>query len=196
MIQKRLIILLAAAAIFSSCSESKRNRRLQAKTDSLEMIVKHDRMLAQSLREMSSLIGSIGVAGRAQRSNESPEATVDKMRAVSMYVSACRHKIDSLERTITATHTITASYSAAIKNLKYDLQARDNELAMMDDIVTLSLNQNENLIHVVGLQRSEIDDKLQRLRVMEGDNARLQTRLNVIEPINFSKSYVALPPLK
>ena len=128
--------------------------------------------MSQSLRELNSLITSVAITGRPRRDNDQPEVTVDKMRAVSAYIRICRKQIDSLEQRIVLAQHAENKYGVAIAGLKNDLKIRENELAMMDEVVMLSLNQNDNLIHVVDLQRSEIDDKAMKLRSQGSLTAR------------------------
>jgi len=160
----KLLTIIILAAVLAGCQGGRKYERLQAKVDSLELVIKADKAVSQSLMELNSLISSVSVNGRPRRHNDQPELTVDKMRAVSAYIRLCRKKIDSLENHTAVLKSSQSSYANVIAGLKNELKVRENELTMMDEVIMLSLNQNENLIHVVDLQRSEIDDKTLRLK--------------------------------
>jgi len=90
------------------------------------------------------------------RDNEfTPEETVTKMRGLRDYVLIPGE--DGFADKALKTHVFTnLQFSSAIRNLNERLRTREDEILLMDEMMILSMNQNSNLIHVVGMQRLEI----------------------------------------
>jgi len=161
----RFVMIFILALIVMSCSNERAQlHRLQAKNDSLQAIIRTDKTMRTSMKEVSNLILSMRLNGLSRDNEFTPEETVTKMRGLRDYVLISRLKMDSLDKAL-KTHVFTnLQFSSAIRNLNEDLRTREDEILLMDEMMILSMNQNSNLIHVVGMQRLEIDDKLFRLR--------------------------------
>jgi len=93
-------------------------------------------------------------------------------------VRAAQEKISALEKASRRNKDNDATYASAIKKLKGDLEIRNHEMAALAQQVETYKNQNENLISTVGLQKAEIDDKLNQIKSKQDEIGKLQDQVN------------------
>ncbi|HEV8515811.1 MAG TPA: hypothetical protein VGQ59_21165 [Cyclobacteriaceae bacterium] len=179
--RNKILLMMSIVGLLCSCN-LKEKERAQRTTDSLRTELQANRKLTEAMVEIGTLLDSID-ANRKMLHVRMMEGTnyetfSGRMRDINNYVLNAEAKISELEKAASKYSNNNAAYASAIKKLKGDLDARNQELAALKEQVNVYKNQNENLITTVGLQKAEIDDKLNQIKLKQDDIAKLQDQVN------------------
>ena len=82
-----------------------------------------------------------------------------RMKDINGYVKETQKKIDDLEKSLKTSKANANAFSKTIKKLKADLEAKQVEIAALQEQVDKYRNENQNLITTVGMQEAELSDK-------------------------------------
>jgi chromosome segregation ATPase len=177
----KIILTLSVVGLLCSC-DHKDKERAQRTSDSLRTELQSNRKLTQTMVEIGTLLDSIDASRKMLRvkmmEGTNYETFSGRMRDINDYVRTAEAKIKSLETAMAKHNNNDAAYASAIKKLKGDLNARNHELAALQEQVNVYKNQNENLITTVGLQKAEIDDKLNQIKTKQDDITKLQEQVS------------------
>jgi len=177
-----LMMSIVVIGLLCSCEDQKKKELAQRTTDSLRTELQANRKLTEAMVEIGSLIDSIDANRKMLRvrmmEGTNYETFAGRMRDINKYVLNAETKIAALEKAALKNSHNDASYANAIKKLKSDLDARNHELDALKEQVSVYKNQNENLITTVGLQKAEIDDKLNQIKLKQEDIANLQEQVS------------------
>ncbi len=172
---------MSVVGLLCSCDLKKKDLA-QRTADSLRTELQANRKLTEAMVEIGTLIDSIDANRKMLRVNmiegTNYQAFSGRMRDINDYVRTAEAKIESLEKAIGKNNNNHAAYASAIKKLKGDLDIRNHELDALKEQVNVYKNQNENLISTVGLQKAEIDDKLNQIKSKQDDITKLQEQVN------------------
>ena len=176
----RSIVFLIVVFSCWSCQVKRNNEQvLQSKIDSLQHIVDKNENIAVTLREISVMIDSIDVNRKVisddmSKKEDSYNQLVVRMKEISEFVKSSQTKIAELDNKILKSGNSYREYASVIKNLETSLEERNHELIEIQKHAEHYANQNQNLMHLVAMQKSEIDDKLVRLQTKERELETLQ----------------------
>ncbi|MBS1508573.1 MAG: hypothetical protein JSS79_18195 [Bacteroidetes bacterium] len=179
---KKTMLMLFVVGMMMSCSNLKKEERMQDVVDSLRAELATNQKLTATLTEVGSLIDSIDANRKMLRLSLTEGTNYDtytsRMWEINQYVHQAQRKIESLERQSADSKNKSIDLSRAISKLKSDLNARNQELAAVKELVEQYKNENVNLISTVNLQKSELDDKLQQLKTKQEEMKNLQAQIN------------------
>jgi hypothetical protein len=183
MLYRFLILAFFASACWACDSRSNERKKLEAEVDSLRNVIKKNDNISQTLTEVNALIDSIDVSrkmirGKISEKGYSNKEIIARMREITNYVKASQEKIAILDQKLLGSGNSYTEYSNIIATMEKNLESRNLDLARIQQQVILQGNQNENLMHLVSLQQSEIEDKLVQLNVKQKELARLQSNVD------------------
>lgn len=179
--RNRFLLMASFVGLACSC-DLKKDDTSQKTTDSLRVELAANRKLSAEMVEIGSLLDSIDANRGALRVRMIEGATYEtyaaRMRNLNQYVRAAEEKIAALEKASTRNKSNDATYAKAIQKLKSDLEVRNRELTALTEQVETYKSQNENLISTVGLQKAEIDDKLNQIKSKQDEIDKLQDQVS------------------
>lgn len=179
---KKTMLMLSVVGVMMSCSNLKKQERMQDVVDSLRAELATNQKLTATLTEVGSLIDSIDANRKMLRLSMAEGTNYDtytsRMWEINQYVHQAQRKIESLERESADAKGRSIDLSRAISKLKSDLNARSQELAAVKELVEQYKNENVNLVSTVNLQKAELDDKLQQLKTKQDEMNNLQAQIN------------------
>ena len=177
----RFLLMMSFVGLACSCT-SKKDDISQKTADSLRVELLENRKLTVDMMEIGSLLDSIDANRGELRVRMMEGATyetyAERMRNLNQYVRAAEEKIAALEKASRKDKDNAATYAGTIQKLKSDLEVRNRELTALKEQVETYKNQNENLISTVGLQKAEIDDKLNQIKSKQDEIDKLQDQVN------------------
>lgn len=177
-----LMMSIVVVGLLCSCENQKKKEQAQRTTDSLRTELQANRKLTEAMVEIGTLLDSIDANRKMLRvqmvEGTNYETFAGRMHDINEYVLNAEAKISALEKAAAKNSHNDAAYASAIKKLKSDLDARNHELDALKEQVNVYKNQNENLITTVGLQKAEIDDKLNQIKLKQDDIANLQEQVS------------------
>src|SRR6478736_1346154 len=177
-----LMMSIVVVGLLCSCENQKKKEQAQRTTDSLRTELQTNRKLTEAMVEIGTLLDSIDANRKMLRvqmvEGTNYETFAGRMHDINEYVLNAETKIAALEKAAAKNSHNDATYASAIKKLKSDLDARNHELDALKEQVNVYKNQNENLITTVGLQKAEIDDKLNQIKLKQDDIANLQEQVS------------------
>ena len=100
-----------------------------------------------------------------------------RMKDINEYVKESQEKIEALERALKKSRGTSNVFSATIKKLKADLDARNKEILALQEQVDKYRNENQNLIQTVSLQEAELGDKEAKIIEKEQELALIEARI-------------------
>jgi len=180
--QIRILLMMSVVGLLCSSCDQRKKELAQRTADSLRTELQANRKLTEAMVEIGTLLDSIDANRRVLRvkmmEGTNYETFSGRMRDINDYVRTAEAKIESLEKVLGKNSSNNAAYASAIKKLKAGLDVRDHELAALKEQVNAYKNQNENLISTVGLQKAEIDDKLNQIKSKQEDITKLQDQVS------------------
>jgi chromosome segregation ATPase len=175
---KYILVLGIAATILISCGESE---RLRSQVDSLKVELQTSQQFAQTLQEVSVLMDSIDANRQLLRVNMVEGTTyenyTERMKDINNYVKSTQKKIEDLEGALKKSKGSNNVLNATITKLKADLEARNKEIATLNEHVEKLRNENQNLITTVGLQEAELMDKEAQIAAKQQELALIEARI-------------------
>ena len=174
-----ILLIVSMVGVICSC-DLKKYEVAQRTADSLRIEFQKNRQLTETMIEVGTLLDSIDASRNVLKlkmiEGTNYESYVSRMHEINQYVRKTERKIEALEKA--AGKTNDAAYASAIRKLRSDLQVRDQELTALKEQVATYKNENDNLVSTVGLQKAEIDDKLNQIKSKQQDVNKLQDQVN------------------
>lgn len=178
MVKNTFFIALIATFLLSCGGETE---KLRTQLDSLKVELQTSQQFAQTLQEVSVLMDSIDANRQVLRVNMVEGTTYEnytsRMKDINNYVKDTQKKIEDLETTLSKSKSSNKALSSTIKKLKADLEARNQEIAALNEHVEQLKNENQNLITTVGLQEAELNDKEAQIQAKQQELALIEARI-------------------
>lgn len=178
MVKNTLFIVLIATFLMSCGKEAE---KLRTQVDSLKVELQTSQQFAQTLQEVSVLMDSIDANRQVLRVNMVEGTTYEnytsRMKDINNYVKDTQKKIETLETSLSKSKGNNAALSNTIKKLKADLEARNKEIAQLNENVEQLRNENQNLITTVGLQEAELNDKEAQIQAKQQELALIEAKI-------------------
>ncbi|MEQ8425941.1 MAG: hypothetical protein RIA63_14580 [Cyclobacteriaceae bacterium] len=183
MIKKTFIVLSVVGLFFGACDfNSGEKEKLRSELDSLKIELTNSQQMATTLEEVGSLMDSIDASRNLLRTSMLEGTPYDeyvlRMEELSQHVKQTQAKIGELEESVKSSKTAARSYASSLRKLKAELNARNEEMLVLQSKVDQYRNQNENLVHTVDLQKAELEEKLNQLASSEDEIATLEKNIN------------------
>ena len=177
---KLIIITIVIAVLFSAC-DSKEKALLQGELDSLRMEVAINQQMAEVLMEVGDMMDSIDVSRNILRMSMIEGTSYDdyrsRMRELNQYVKNSESRLLEMEQALRKSQGVSTTYSNTIKKLRADLEIRNKEIAELQDRVEQFRNTNQNLINLVAMQESELEDKEGEIMAKNQELALIEARI-------------------
>ena len=159
---KKLIYLLPLLMLALGCDKSEKEA-LQKQVDSLNLELERSYEMSRTLTEVGTLMDSIDASRQLLKVNMVEGTTYDdyasRMKDLNAFIKETQTKIDKLENNLKSSKANADIYARTIKKLKGDLEAKTQEIGLLQEQVEKYRNENENLINTISLQDAEIADK-------------------------------------
>lgn len=177
----RTLILAALVTIIISSCDNKEKEQLRTQVDSLTRELQTSQEMAETLTEVGTLMDSIDASRQLLRVNMVEGTTYDdyssRMKDLNSYVKETQDKISNLEKSLRTSNANSSLYAKTIKKLKADLEARTQEISMLQEQVERFRSENETLINTVGLQEAEIAEKQEEIEKRSQELALIEARV-------------------
>ena len=175
----KILVTLSVVTMLFSC-DLKKNETAQHTMDSLRSVVQANHQMTEAMVEIGVLIDSIDANRKVLRIHMADGATyesyVARMRDINQYVRKTERRIAALEKTVKKSGD--KAYGSALRKLKAELDVRNHELAALKQQVDQYRSENDALISTVNLQKAEIEEKMNVIKVRQEETAQLQTQVN------------------
>ncbi len=175
----KILITLTVVSMLFSC-DLRKNETAQHTVDSLRSVVQANHQMTQTMVEIGVLMDSIDANRKVLRIHMADGATyesyVARMRDINQYVRKTERRIAALEKTVKKSGD--KAYGSALRKLKAELDVRNHELAALKQQVDQYRSENDALISTVNLQKAEIEEKMNVIKVRQEETAQLQTQVN------------------
>jgi chromosome segregation ATPase len=176
---KKFLFVATLVVVLSSCGGN--SEKLQSQVDSLKTELQTSKQFASTLQEVGVLMDSIDASRQLLRVNMVEGTTYDnyksRMSDINNYVKDTQSKITELEKSLKKSKGNANAYAATIKKLKTDLEAKNEEIGKLQDLVASLGNENKNLITTVGLQEAELSDKEAQITAKQQELALIEARI-------------------
>lgn len=177
---KKLVFVLLVGIVFMSCGGGE-NEKLQIAVDSLTRELEESQKVAVTLQEVGVMMDSIDASREALKigmiEGTSYTDYSARMKDINDYVKDSQKKIQDLENALRKSRGTSNAFSATIKKLKNDLEARNKEILELQAQVDNYRNENQNLIQTVTLQEAELGDKEAKIIQKEQELALIEARI-------------------
>ena len=174
---KKFILGFAVVGMLWGCSNEKKEMALQSKIDSLQTELVTSQETAQTLQDVGVLIDSIDASRQLLRTDmvegTSYKNYKDRLSDISKYVKETQSKIAELEKSAKNSRI----YAGTIKRLKADLEARTQQIAMLEQEVQKIRTENQSLSRTVSQRDSVISINTETIKVREENLAALEARV-------------------
>jgi chromosome segregation ATPase len=179
MIKRFLAVLVIAFTVLGCGKEAK--DKLQSQVDSLRSELETSQQLAKTLGEVGVLMDSIDANRQVLRMNMMEGTTFDnytnRMEDLNKYVKDTEKKISDLEKSLKKSKANTNYFSTIVNNLKADIEKKNQEISMLQDMVSKYQNENENLVKITEMQEAEIVNQEEQLAAKQQELALIEARI-------------------
>jgi len=174
---KKFILGLSVIVMLWSCRDEKKEMALQTQIDSLQTELQTSQETAQTLQDVGVLIDSID-AGRQLLRTDMVEGTSyknykERLAGINSYIKETQAKIIQLEKS----SKNTKAYAGTIRRLKADLEARTQQIAMLEGEVQKIRTENQGLARTVTQRDSVISVNTETIKVREENLAAMESRV-------------------
>lgn len=180
---KNPFFFLAIALVLASCDN--KSEKLQTQVDSLKAELQTNQKFVQTLQDVGVLMDSIDANRQLLRVNMVEGTTYSdytaRMKDINNYVKDTQSKIEDLEKTLKKSKGAANAYAATIKKLKADLEAKNEEISKLQELVASLGNENQNLITTNNLQQAEINDKSAQIEAKKQELALLNEKIQQVQ---------------
>ena len=177
---KKFILGLSLIGMLWSCSDEKKERELQSQIDSLKTELHTSEETAQTLQEVGGLIDSIDASRQLLRTDmvegTSYKNYRERLKSIGDYVKETQSKIAELEQSAKNSRI----YAGTIKRLKADLEARTQQIAVLEEEVQKIRTENQSLSRTVSQRDSLISVNTETIKVREENLVALENRVTEI----------------
>jgi chromosome segregation ATPase len=195
---KRFLFVASLGAMMATLASCGNSEKLQSQVDSLKTELQTSQQFATTLQEVGVLMDSIDANRQLLRVNMVEGTTVDnyksRMRDINNYVKDTQDKITDLEKSLKKSKGNANAYAATIKKLKADLEAKNEEIGKLQDLVATLGNENQNLITTVGLQEAELTDKEAQIAAKQQELVLIENKIQelmISSKVSEADSYFA-----
>lgn len=174
---KKFILGLTVIGMLWGCRNEEKERALQTQIDSLQTELQASEENAQTMQEVGVLIDSID-ANRQLLRTDMVEGTSyanykERLSGISKYVKETQAKIAELEKSAKNSKV----YAGTIRRLKKDLEARTQQIALLEVEVQRMRTENTSLSRTVSQRDSLISINTETIKVREENLASLESRV-------------------
>jgi chromosome segregation ATPase len=174
---KNFILAFAVIGMMWGCKNEEREQALQTQIDSLRTELKSSEETAQSLQDVGVLIDSID-ANRQLLRTDMVEGTSygnykERLQSINSYIKETQGKLTELEKNAKNSKI----YAGTIKKLRADLQARTQQIAMLEEEVQKIRTENKSLSRTVSQRDSVITINSETIKVREESLAAMENRV-------------------
>ena len=180
---KNQLIWIAALVValgLVSCGKEEK-QKMQSQLDSLKSELETSQKLAKTLGEVGVLMDSIDANRQVLRMNMMEGTTFDnytnRMEDLNKYVKDTEKKINDLEKELKKSKGNTNYFSVLVKNLKAEIEKKNQEIAMLQDMVSKYQTENENLVKVNEMQDAEIVSQEEELNAKQQELSLIEARI-------------------
>jgi hypothetical protein len=174
---KKFILGLAVIGMLWGCRDEKKEMALQSEIDSLQTELKESQETAKTLQEVGVLIDSIDASRQLLRTDMVEGTSYanykERLNGIGQYVKETQAKIAELEKSAKNSRI----YAGTIKRLKADLEARTQQIAMLETEVQRVRGENQSLSRTVSQRDSLISVNTETIKVREENLAAMETRV-------------------
>jgi len=180
---------MIALPLLFSCGSDQETERLQSLADSLRSELATTTIAMNTLQQVNAWMDSIDMGRESlEMSLEvgiKSDDFVARMESITRYVRDSERKILDLEQELAKTGGQNQAYAGTISRLRRELQAKNDEVAQLQDMVTQYRDVNQELLTAVAIRDEElqqkdveIDIKRQELRLLEN---RISSLMNAAQ---------------
>jgi chromosome segregation ATPase len=101
----------------------------------------------------------------------------NRMEDLNKYVKDTEKKISDLEKSLKKSKANTNYFSTIVNNLKADIEKKNQEISMLQDMVSKYQNENENLVKITEMQEAEIVNQEEQLAAKQQELALIEARI-------------------
>jgi len=174
------IAFLLVALTLTNCNKEAENK-LQSQVDSLRNELETSQALAKTLTEVGVLMDSIDANRQVLRMNMMEGTTFDnytnRMEDLNKYVKDTEKKISDLEKELKKSKANTNYFATLVKNLKAEIEKKNLEIALLNDMVEKYQADNENLVKVNEMQEAELISQEEALAAKQQELALIEARI-------------------
>ncbi len=178
--KQQFLIVVAIAGMLSGCGKEEKVK-LQSQVDSLKSELETSQQLAKTLGEVGVLMDSIDANRQVLRMNMMEGTTFDnytnRMEDLNKYVKDTEKKIAELEKSLKKSKSNTTYFATLVNNLKAEVEKKNQEIAILQDMVSKYQTENENLVKVNEMQEAEIVDQESQLATKQQELALIEARI-------------------
>lgn len=178
---RKMTIGFLAALLLGAASCGNEKEQMQTQLDSLKSALETSQQVAQTLEEVGGLMDSIDANRQLLRVNMVEGTTYDdytaRMKDINNYVKDTQRKIDDLEAALKKSKGVSATYAATIKRLKNDIEAKNADIALLQEQVESYRSENTSLVTTVGLQAREIADQEAEINAKRQELALIEAHI-------------------
>jgi hypothetical protein len=175
----QITVMVLLVGLVTSC-DFRKAETAQHTIDSLSAIVKSNQEMNKTLGDIGVLMDSIDASRKVLRTNMIEgvryNAYVKRMAEINHYVRRTERKLAALQKKARKRNDF--AFSTTVKRLRASLDARTRELDLMREQLKRYKIENEELISTVSLQKAELQDKLNQLKVKQEETAQLQAQVD------------------
>jgi chromosome segregation ATPase len=179
----KLLTLIAVVLVAAGCNS--KSEKLQMQVDSLKSELQTNQKFVQTLQDVGVLMDSIDANRQLLRVNMVEGTTyadyTARMKDINNYVKDTQGKIEDLEKSLKKSKGAANAYAATIKKLKADLEAKNEEIIKLQDLVASLGNENQNLITTNNLQQAEINDKTAQIEAKKQELSLLEEKIQQVQ---------------
>jgi uncharacterized protein (DUF3084 family) len=174
---KKFILGITVIGMLWGCGNEEKERALQTQIDSLQTELQTSQETAQTLQDVGVLIDSIDASRQLLRTDmvegTSYKNYKERLAGISAYIKESQDKIAELEKSAKK----SKGYASTIKRLKADIEARTQQIAMLEEEVSKVRTENQSLARTVSQRDSTISVNSETIRVREENLAAMESRV-------------------
>jgi hypothetical protein len=174
---KKFILGLTVVGMMWGCNDEKKERAMQTEIDSLKTELETSKETASTLQDVGVLIDSIDASRQLLRTDmvegTSYKNYKERLAGISTYIKETQAKLEQLEKSAKNSRI----YAGTIKRLKADLEARSQQIAVLEQEVQKIRSENASLSRTVTQRDSLIGVNTETIKVREENLASLESRV-------------------
>jgi len=178
--KNQFLLVVVIGLILVGCGKEERTK-LQTQVDSLKSELETSQELARTLGEVGVLMDSIDANRQVLRMNMMEGTTLDnytnRMEDLNKYVKDTEKKISDLEKQLKKSKANTNYFSTIVNNLKAEIEKKNLEITMLQEMVSKYQTENENLIKVNEMQDAAIVEQEAQLANKQQELALIEARI-------------------
>jgi|GEM_PF-4565702 len=169
MMNKTTLLFFVIAVFFASCENDTLRNRISVLEAELDSSKNTSQQFSDQFQKVDLLIDSISKSESYIAFNletgTSYQDHIDRLRGLSAFVEYTRQKILSLEKRMADVHTENTTLKMLIGKMRKELENKDKIISRLRKQVSEYEVENEELIKLVDLQKKEIIDIEQQLKL-------------------------------